>query len=235
MAVGRDDRERGVGDPSAIELTENSGSETCWPCLAFSAIPAALWFQFNWANDLLAEDGGIKAPFVVWIVGYAILAWLKRKGEVGDAPDVRVFLSRRSLWFKPFNHEAFTCVDLRHVVSVRTRMTGGRALVKFVRIEWALTRDSTRNRIDFVPRRRYRFDANGDNPVCAMILDRAAAIREAEAEANARAAEQREAGVLLDLRDASDARRSDARSAQAAPDPGEPARTDPTSHEDFLR
>lgn len=227
MAVGKNDRERGVGDPSAIELTEDDGgSRTCWPCLAFSAIPALLWLLFIWANDLLGEDGSFRAPFVIWFLGYVFLVWVKRKGEVGDAPDVRVFLSRRSLWFKPFNRDQFTCVDLRHVVSVRTRMAAGRALIQFVRIEWALTRDSTRNRIDFVPHRRYRFDANGDNPVCAMIMDRATAIREAEVEANARAEHERRAGVILDMRGGSDGHPADKHSPHTAS-----VRTDRTTPE----
>lgn len=201
MGVRKEDRELGVKDASAIELTADDGSaRMCWPCFAIAAIPASALLALNLAAGLVGEDGWLRAPMIVLIVVYALLFWAQHKGEVGDAPDTRVFVSSQSLWFKPFQDERFSRVDLRHVVSVTVQSASGRAWVQFIRVEWALTPGSARNTIEFVPHPRYRFEANGDNPACRIILDRVIGAREAEAEAEATAAAGRASGIVLDLR-----------------------------------
>lgn len=202
MGVRKEDRELGVKDASAIELTADDGSSrTCWPCFAIAAIPAFALLVLNLASGLVGEEGWLKVPVIVLIVVYSLLFLAQRKGEVGDAPDTRVFVSKHSLWFKSFGDEEFSRLDLRHVVSVTSRIASGRAWVQFIRIDWALSPDSTRNTIEFVPHPRYRFDVNGDNPACRIILDRVNAVREAEAEAEATAMAGLAAGVVLDLRE----------------------------------
>ena len=204
MAVARKDRELGVVDASAIELTAPvPEASTCWPCLTIALVPGVLMFLAFVVFDMVGEEGWLRIPVILILGVYMTLMWAMHKGEVGDAPDTRVFLSDRAIWHKPYREERFQCVDLRYVLSAATQQADGRAFVQFVRVEWALSPDSTHNRIEFVPDARYRFDAEGENPVCAMIRERVASVRAAaDAQAQAHAASSAaKAGVLLDLRE----------------------------------